>query len=56
MRSDGSLVCRSSAVASFCAAVASNPVDVIKTRMMNQRTTNPHLYRTSLDCLVKVGG
>ena len=48
--------CRSSAVASFCAAVASNPVDVVKTRMMNQRTNNPHLYRTSLDCIIKVGG
>lgn len=49
-------LCRSSVVASFCAAVASNPIDVIKTRMMNQRTNSPHLYRTSLDCLVKVGG
>ena len=53
---DSWLPCRSSAVASFCAAVASNPVDVVKTRMMNQRTNNPHLYRTSLDCVIKVGG
>jgi solute carrier family 25 protein 14/30 len=43
----------SSFVASFVAAVASNPIDVVKTRMMNQKVTNPHLYKSSLDCFLK---
>lgn len=43
--------------ASFLAGVmgtaASNPIDVVKSRMMNQRLTqqNTHIYANSLDCL-----
>ena len=35
---------------SFVASVVSCPVDVIKTRMMNQQNA---MYKSSLDCLVK---
>jgi len=53
-----------SLVASFMGAVASTPIDVIRTRLMNQRTlkaglrqrshaVNRHLYTGSLDCLLK---
>ena len=40
--------------ASFCAAVASNPFDVAKTRMMNQRANSLYNYKSTVDCLLKV--
>ncbi|KAK0089775.1 hypothetical protein PV325_005401 [Microctonus aethiopoides] len=47
----------SSFVASAASAVASTPIDVIRTRLMNQRRMSvasdllpPHIYRGSLDC------
>jgi hypothetical protein len=43
-------------IAGFVAAVVTSPVDVIKTRIMNQKvgTNGELLYRGTLDCLVKV--
>ena len=32
----------------------SNPFDVVKTRMMEQHQ-GEHLYKSSIDCLIKVG-
>lgn len=48
----------SSAVAGLCAASASTPIDVVKTRVMNQRklkdnTNKNKIYKGSLDCLAK---
>ncbi|XP_071798079.1 kidney mitochondrial carrier protein 1-like [Asterias amurensis] len=46
-------------VAGFAGAVASTPIDVVKTRLMNQRNLRgcsskaQHIYKNSLDCLVK---
>lgn len=44
--------------AGFVGALASNPIDVCKTRMMNQKnlinaTAEQALYKSSLDCLVR---
>jgi len=52
--------------AGFVGALASNPIDVCKTRMMNQKNliqstadttaspaAQPHIYKSSLDCLVR---
>lgn len=38
--------------AGFFACVCANPVDLVKTRMMNQSTTNPS-YSGVVDCIVK---
>ena len=48
-----SLACRSSFTCGLAGALASNPVDVVRTRMMNQRvvTVGP-LYRGTLDGLM----
>ncbi|XP_072034643.1 kidney mitochondrial carrier protein 1-like [Amphiura filiformis] len=53
----------SSFIAGFAGAVASNPVDVVKTRLMNQQNfrddvlrqkgITQHIYKNSLDCLIK---
>ncbi|KAL5238821.1 hypothetical protein ACI65C_006231 [Semiaphis heraclei] len=49
----------SSLIASFGSAVASNPIDVIRTRLMNQKhnrnaeLVQQHIYKGSIDCLVK---
>jgi len=50
----------SSFVASMGSAVASTPIDVVRTRLMNQRrvhTANgvlaPHIYNGSIDCFVR---
>ena len=62
------LFCSSSFIAGLAGAVASNPIDVVKTRMMNQRNLKapgsiavggnaaavPAVYSGSLDCLVTV--
>lgn len=49
-------VCRSSFTCGLAGAIASNPVDVVRTRMMNQRAIvgSTELYRGTLDGLVKV--
>ncbi|XP_065841051.1 kidney mitochondrial carrier protein 1-like [Oscarella lobularis] len=45
------------ALAGFAGAVASNPIDVVKTRMMNQRMFKSGLadtvYKSSFDCAIK---
>lgn len=48
-------------VASFLAgilgAIATNPIDVVKSRMMNQNTSKVklhHFYESSFDCCVQV--
>lgn len=48
--------CRSSFTCGLAGAIASNPVDVVRTRMMNQRAIvgSTELYRGTLDGLVKV--
>ncbi|XP_050438104.1 mitochondrial uncoupling protein Bmcp-like [Adelges cooleyi] len=49
----------SSLVASFGSAIASNPIDVIRTRLMNQKYVKNNLinqqnvYKGSIDCFVK---
>ena len=45
----------SSMVAGLVCATVTSPVDVIKTRMMNQRVvgSNAELYKSTLDCLFK---
>ncbi|XP_063983896.1 mitochondrial uncoupling protein Bmcp [Diachasmimorpha longicaudata] len=50
----------SSTTASMASAIASTPIDVIRTRLMNQRRTFtsssalcPHLYKGSIDCFIK---
>lgn len=44
----------SSIVAGFAGALASNPIDVIKTRMMNQRTNcTEELYKSTFDCFIR---
>ncbi|XP_065176573.1 kidney mitochondrial carrier protein 1-like [Sycon ciliatum] len=45
----------SSFIAGFAGAIASNPIDVVKTRMMNQKVVpgNDQLYKSSLDCAVR---
>lgn len=43
---------RSSFVCGLAGALASNPVDVVRTRMMNQR--GGALYQGTLDCLLQV--
>ncbi|XP_050527609.1 mitochondrial uncoupling protein Bmcp-like isoform X2 [Daktulosphaira vitifoliae] len=49
----------SSLIASFGSAIASNPIDVIRTRLMNQkhfkskRSNSHYLYKGSIDCLLK---
>ncbi|XP_022088031.1 kidney mitochondrial carrier protein 1-like [Acanthaster planci] len=45
-------------IAGFAGAVASTPIDVVRTRLMNQRNLRDHsrpqhIYKNSLDCLVK---
>lgn len=47
-----SLSLRSSFVCGLAGALASNPVDVVRTRMMNQRGVA--LYQGTLDCLLQV--
>lgn len=47
-----SALCRSSFVCGLAGALASNPVDVVRTRMMNQR--GGALYQGTLDCLLQV--
>ena len=49
-------VCSSSFTCGLAGAVASNPVDVVRTRMMNQRAIvgSTELYKGTLDGLVKV--
>ncbi|XP_065055702.1 kidney mitochondrial carrier protein 1-like [Rhopilema esculentum] len=50
-----------SIVAGLAGAIASNPIDVVKTRMMNQRklksgsqsSSNGVIYKNSLDCFVR---
>lgn len=50
---------RSSFIASMGSAVASTPIDVVRTRLMNQRrirtvgTLPPHIYSGSIDCFVQ---
>lgn len=46
------MVNRSSFVCGLAGALASNPVDVVRTRMMNQR--GGALYQGTLDCLLQV--
>ncbi|XP_031833424.1 uncoupling protein Bmcp mitochondrial [Nomia melanderi] len=41
----------SSFIASMGSAVASTPIDVVRTRLMNQR--RPHIYSGSIDCFVQ---
>lgn len=50
----------SSFIASMGSAVASTPIDVVRTRLMNQRRTRtvggrlpPHIYAGSIDCLLQ---
>ncbi|XP_057301928.1 kidney mitochondrial carrier protein 1-like isoform X2 [Hydractinia symbiolongicarpus] len=47
----------SSIIAGLAGAIASNPIDVVKTRMMNQRkvanTSATTLYTSSLDCAIR---
>lgn len=43
---------RSSFVCGLAGALASNPVDVVRTRMMNQR--GGALYQGTVDCLLQV--
>lgn len=50
----------SSFIASMGSAVASTPIDVVRTRLMNQRRTrtaggrlSPHIYTGSIDCLLQ---
>ncbi|XP_015108696.1 mitochondrial uncoupling protein Bmcp [Diachasma alloeum] len=50
----------SSTTASMASAIASTPIDVIRTRLMNQRrtlTSNgalcPYIYKGSIDCFIK---
>lgn len=43
---------RASFVCGLAGALASNPVDVVRTRMMNQR--GGALYQGTLDCLLQV--
>ncbi|XP_011299597.1 kidney mitochondrial carrier protein 1 [Fopius arisanus] len=50
----------SSTTASMASAIASTPIDVIRTRLMNQRRTRtsngalcPHIYKGSIDCFIK---
>lgn len=38
----------------FVSTCMSNPFDVVKTRMMEQHQGR-HLYKSSFDCLIKVG-
>ena len=57
-------ISRSSFIAGLAGAIASNPVDVVKTRLMNQQNLRDHvlrekgitqhIYKNSLDCLIKV--
>lgn len=49
-------VCSSSFTCGLAGAIASNPVDVVRTRMMNQRAIvgSTELYKGTLDGLVKV--
>ncbi|CAF0826429.1 unnamed protein product [Brachionus calyciflorus] len=47
-----------SGIAGLCAAIAATPIDVIKTRVMDQRnlkdnSNNSVIYRGSIDCLLK---
>lgn len=48
----------SSFTCGLAGAIASNPVDVVRTRMMNQRAIvgSTELYKGTLDGLVKVRG
>jgi ABC-type proline/glycine betaine transport system permease subunit len=47
-----------SAIAGLVAAVCSTPIDVVKTRVMNQQRllnqASPTIYKGSIDCLIKV--
>ena len=46
-----------SLLAGVLGAIATNPIDVVKSRMMNQNTSKVklnHFYQSSLDCCVKV--
>ncbi|XP_066931049.1 brain mitochondrial carrier protein 1-like isoform X2 [Clytia hemisphaerica] len=45
----------SSIIAGLAGALASNPIDVIKTRMMNQRRTTSadELYKSTFDCFLR---
>lgn len=54
----------SSFIAGLTGAIASNPIDVVKTRLMNQQNlrehvlrqqgaTSQHIYKNSLDCFIK---
>lgn len=49
-------MCSSSFTCGLAGAIASNPVDVVRTRMMNQRAIvgSTELYKGTLDGLVKV--
>ena len=40
-------------IAGFAGAAASNPVDVLKTRLMTQPSGDAALYRGMLDCVMK---
>jgi hypothetical protein len=45
-------------IAGFAGAMASNPIDVIKTRLMNQRMLKSgasKVYKGSVDCALQVG-
>lgn len=44
-------------MAAFIATVITNPLDVIKTRIMNQQKQSSHegiIYKNSFDCAIKV--
>lgn len=44
----------SSIIAGLAGALASNPIDVVKTRMMNQRSTSSgELYKSTADCFLR---
>ena len=41
-------------ISGFVTTVATSPVDVIKTRLMNDKSSTKHaLYKNSIDCLLK---
>ena len=40
-------------IAGFIAAAATSPVDVVKTRIMNEKE-GKRVYKNTLDCMVKI--
>lgn len=43
-----------SLIAAFVATVLTNPLDVVKTRIMNQSKESTQLYKNSIDCGIKI--